>query len=1683
MSSQYPNNFDTDLELPRVDNNISEIGGDAINSLRDAVIMIEETVGLDPQGNKPSLASRIDVALDDNGNIRASAIETLGLVSLPIDNSQIADDAAILESKLDLDFSTQALKNMIASNDTDIAGLQTGVGVLSSNFTLHTLGNNFFHDGYSIHINLVSDTQYGLAGLSATNVGDALNELVTLLISGDGTTKPHINLNLPSTIKHEASDISIDATNFQIIDRTATNVQAAISDIDAKQGAFGKIHVSTFHSNGVLNEISSGDTPNTSQLLLGPVSGVSYSESSTVLTVPGVSSWSDLGVVAGDLVQISNSADAGIWQVDAVGPLDAAGSLGNLPTLNANQLSLFHIFQTTETSGDGVIATIYKPANTSSQKAPLAVSVRNNETIVDTLAILNPSAARVVSVGFNGAILNGDGYQICVRAGVGSATREITIPNLNCERLNINQASVVDARSVAERINAYVSDPTLDFHFPISAFPIGDELAIAHNLVGSDYTLEILDGYNGNRALGLDDLGANVVGSIIKGNLANSYAVNGEALNSLTTTFDGYAKITTATDTFSLYLNSGTMINPLDYGLGAGSAIHIISHPNFEVNGTYTLLTSTSTTVSTFAAEPIPAPSNPTIFSVLVSSSTIALNILGGGETDQGLVQIAVDDTGTTLKHQRLTYGTGLGASIEIVDISDNFPLGTVELNITAVGGSLLFTMIASSLSGTTLTIEHTFKGLLKIYHANNLDWIIVKVKDGTVSGGSENLVVSAPLPADEAMELALVHFNGDLKITNVVDKRFFGNLGVEQARDDLIEKLVDRPTGELRADGVARGFDVLNIPFQDDQTGMQALPVQGGVAYVNGVRVAVETQRVLIQSYDDMRVLVPNQTLLVALNQFGSLQTFNKALGDLLTDGYAPSSEYGRLLPLYQVELDDAGIISDFIDLRLFINNLDAKLELIVDEASDTNIIGNFRSLEGALLYAASYPNKEHLTIKIVNSVFPSRQIVVPNGVSLLGSSNWGGQGTHQIVNENALGASFIVLEGNNRLENLEITSTVATLDGALVEIAGDNVLVEKCAFNFGADPTSTAADVGILVSTSATKDVQVSNNRFDTIYSGVVSLFGVENLKIINNKVTNLKGTGSISSGISIGNSARAVIENIVNNNFISVPSVVSPADIRGISVDVGSNLTTLRINDNTILHTALNTMTNGIRVENVAATGSTLAQLFISGNLISGIKLDDNNIWGIYVADTDNAFISENMIENVGIASNTSVGAIEISSNVGFASIMGNTIKNCILTRGIEITGTNKAAISNNTLDTLGTNAYYISGAGINSSITNNQLVGPGLKGIRWTGTNSTIANNNLSQPASGSNYAFSEHAIYVQTSDCDISNNTITGMISIGSIGFTNVGSGRERLKIIGNTFSGSQMSKILEIFSDGHVISNNRILNNVSSSTSMIQLNSVSNSVVMGNLLRGSASSAIQAVTALSAVTIANNIIDARNIGDGATTISNALVLDVASNCFVAGNQILNNFGTVGSNTIGTSTETSFSNNSIGANSGFKDFRNLHASIATASYDTGTSTYTWAQKGNNYWELFNTSSITRVLYFPIELPNGVRLLSVQAQGLLNGDGTLTIRAFRKDRSSSTFAGAAISSSGTITSSPFGKIGGAGNAADGLVATTTNSASGELIDNYSYSYHVTITHTGGSSTPSTIQIHGLSLVFRY
>jgi len=1717
MPSIFPDGFDTDLEIPRVDKNVTEINGDIINSLRDAIFAMQRAMGLNGQGNKPSLVDRINVAIDPNGNITKAALEAVGLVTLPITNKQVGETAGIVESKLKLDHATQVLRNLIESLRVDLNGALQGLSSTTAAFNSHLLGTGNFHDGYQIKVNNPNVPQVGIAGLESVTIGDALNELAQILLTGDENRISHIDVSLVPGIKHRAGNISVDPTEFVSIDRTSTDVQKALNSIDREAGALGTQHVDTFHANGILKFINSGTLYNENQRVLGPQNNASYDEGTSVITIPNVDSFAELGVRPGDLLEIEEQvgiADAGVFQIRALGPLTASQTLGDLPVLDVNQLAIFHVFRESRAENDNIRVNIYKPASVPSEIAPLACSVRHNSTIVDTISILNPDAARVVSVGFNNSIINSDGYELAIRAGIGGGlVRDIIIPYINRERLGTGQAQPVSASSVVERINAYVSDPDLGAHFPISAYRIGNEIAIAHNWAGSEYTLEVVDGYTANFALGLDAYGANVAGYIVTGNEGNLYSVNGTPRSDIAVTFDGYAEITANANTFVLWNNNGQMINPLRYGIKSGSVMHVTGHPTKNYNGSYTLFGANSTTVSTFPAEPIVVSTSPTRFNVKFTDSNVPLSELDDAELNRGVMQVYVTSEGRMQLHERLMYGDNFGSAVEIVDISHNFPVGDIIVSVALDSTDYVFTLIEDSLPGETVTIPSGFEGIFKLYHPNNVDFIVINIIPGTLSSGIEVMRVSGPLVSDETLELCNVHFDGSLTITNLTDTRLFGNLSQNQVRDDFIEIFSQRPVSDLRSNGVARGFDVMDIPFVDEISQMQGLPLRGGVAYVNGVRVTTETQKVIVPSYDEEGVLLTGAHRIIGINEFGTIQSYSDELGEFLSDGYSASVKFGKILPLYRITITEGGI-EEIIDLRLFINNLDEKIDIIVDETN--NVVGNFRTLEGALLYAENYPGAEKLTVRIMNTVKPARPIVVPRGISLLGNVPYGGEGKHQIIADDEFGSTFITLSGENRLEHLEISSSTALYNNPLLLINGSNVNVEKCLFKYDGSINTNSGDIAITFSANADRDVRIVNNKIDNVFSGITSQYGCEHLFIVDNEITNIKGTGGVSDGINLGSTTWAVDTMVVRGNTIKVPDLASLSDVRGIYVNVGEEIKLLRIDSNYILHDDDTEMSNGIRVENADGTGSIIKQLYLTDNYIKGIKLDDNNVYGMYLNDIGELIVNRNKLENIGTApkdpddsgdvDNTNVVGIYVGNTVNLADISNNTLKDCDLTAGIEITNGDRATLSNNNLRGLGAFAWYIVSNSPHSKINDNVLIGPGHQGIRITGTNSLISGNHMSKPNDGSgstDYAFKSRAIHIQTSNVDVVNNTILGMeYSQLSIGITNVNTSRQYIKITGNTISGNKMAQLIQLYGSGHTVCNNRLFNTNkadSDDSIFIELNSVDNSLISGNSLQGEATRGITNITrttttntTLSNTTIVNNDISATFFTSVYGLAAGPLMLydvtgSIVTNCLIANNRApIVTAGT--SNNLGllSPTTSQVNNNVIGINVGASDRISVPLSMGHSAIQEDGYRPSWAISGaNDYWRVVNADIINepRHLYFPImNIPNGSKLTGIALVGFNSSNLNITVNIYRKSLQSS---GLPLELLGTVptSASSFNPLN------VGITSgnyTYPNGVNAEIVNYNESTYFVEIINNDVSVSESAgynLQIHGLKISFTY
>ena len=241
--TQYPGKIDTDVQIPAVHDNVTEIGAEVLNALREAVITMQTTLGINPQGTADDLVARLDRVLNADGTIKSTALPST-LVDLPLTNDDIGASAAIEESKLDLDFPTQTLRNQIVSNDTDIANLQRSLSDLLNRYIRHINGTGDRHT--SAHITHTLADGYG-AGIGST-VKTALDYLSGLVDAHRSATTGREHW--ASAIEYVPGQSVFGATSVI----TAQNVQDAIDQIVASLLETIEQHDDEAHSNGVSND-------------------------------------------------------------------------------------------------------------------------------------------------------------------------------------------------------------------------------------------------------------------------------------------------------------------------------------------------------------------------------------------------------------------------------------------------------------------------------------------------------------------------------------------------------------------------------------------------------------------------------------------------------------------------------------------------------------------------------------------------------------------------------------------------------------------------------------------------------------------------------------------------------------------------------------------------------------------------------------------------------------------------------------------------------------------------------------------------------------------------------------------------------------------------------------------------------------------------------------------------------------------------------------------------------------------------------------------------------------------------------------------------------------------------------------------------------------------------------------
>lgn len=261
--SNFPNNYDDDSTLPPVHDNLTEIGGYAINALREAVVNIEKNLGLNIHGTASNLDERLGISLNPDGSIKTSAIASMGLVTLPIFDNHISETAAIKESKLKLDYKTMDLFNYIKDLSGDVDNALGWIGTTGSKLNPHISGahynhvldhikvdesiSRFFKNKYNLYRN--NDDSWEV-------INDINNELVEhhqsdSLPYGNGVVTTRNGSQFPSNYGHTASAIYLQTERFSFIPQTANDLQLFAEYIDNASIFLYGTRIQNLYTNGI----------------------------------------------------------------------------------------------------------------------------------------------------------------------------------------------------------------------------------------------------------------------------------------------------------------------------------------------------------------------------------------------------------------------------------------------------------------------------------------------------------------------------------------------------------------------------------------------------------------------------------------------------------------------------------------------------------------------------------------------------------------------------------------------------------------------------------------------------------------------------------------------------------------------------------------------------------------------------------------------------------------------------------------------------------------------------------------------------------------------------------------------------------------------------------------------------------------------------------------------------------------------------------------------------------------------------------------------------------------------------------------------------------------------------------------------------------------------------------------
>lgn len=948
--SKYPSKLDTSVEIPVIRDNITEIGSDVLNSLRSAIFNIEKTLGINPQGaTGNTVASRLNNALDSNGNITKDALDRSNVLSGPISNEDISKSAGIDEEKLHLNFPTQLLQDQISILDHRIALFIKSLEELNAILSAHIhpdATNRHYAKAISVESDEGVPSNAATTSLQEGTLQEVLEEVYNAHINftGEGVASDNNS--------HNASQIYYN--NLETSDIiSAQDVQGAIDDIAGLQGKSLTDSTLNLNSNGIIRTGSIIDAYEQNEIgsLLVSESEISYAgpDGNSKQLISFLDKPMPAAVIKPfdilTIVDSPNEHDNRDYLVESV-TLEAGGELRSVVVFGGPKYAL-EVGTTAKIS-----KSIYSNYNENGLNS--AARPRYMRSNTPDVQVANPNAATIISSGIRATnIVNSSTNILAIE--IDGESNEIDIFN--------EDVAVQTIDTIVEKINSYfVANRSNAFAYKLRALRCY-ELAITHILPNSledvaNRTLKIVAASENDAH---DSLGLGyILDREIEGKAGNTCHINGK----LITSFGSIKKYSGA----SIIANPGTTsliasgVNFFNEGIREGDLCTIYGASNDSDNGTYRvysvedstiILDSTGFTFSAGLEEES---------AVFIQRCTAPVGELEFEELDGlTIIDVFMTDTGDiNFKRRADIQGHLQDASFyaTVTDFSRGFIVDEQKygVQVDTDGYAKLVTLPGAVEEGPEVFVGIT--GRYKIMSPDLFNYVILDVQAlGPPSLAQEVEITGRTEISRDVFHLSRITYSTMLgfimgspsdsggSIPVVIDKRTTGTVDDTIISENILERYIQGPRNELRGSGIIRDLDIKSV--DDDGDGTCRVTINPGVGVINGVRVEYLGIRNKRYNYSDP----DTSNFYVAIDGKGCLLME----AEIEVDGEYISPFFSKnVAHIAYIEVL-TGVSITITDLRLFVDHLDYKVIADITVANDQKF-GHFTDIKKAVDYARKF-------------------------------------------------------------------------------------------------------------------------------------------------------------------------------------------------------------------------------------------------------------------------------------------------------------------------------------------------------------------------------------------------------------------------------------------------------------------------------------------------------------------------------------------------------------------------------------------------------------------------------------------------------------------------------------------------------------------------------------------------------